>query len=68
MDNAERIYLTNDKALSRQTVNLETPMETSKKSPDSSLGIVTFLYRKCFEERGFSILNYYFNAVANDKR
>ena len=61
-------YFTNDKALLRQTVNLENPMETSKKSPDSNRNIVAFLCRKCFEERGFSILNYYFNAVANGKR
>ena len=63
-----KLTLLTTKNFSRQTVNLDIPTETSKKSPDSNRNIVTFLCRKCFEERGFSILNYYFNAVANDKR
>lgn len=63
-----RLTLLTTKNLSRQTVNLDTPMETSKKSPDSNRNIVTFLCRKCFEKRGFFMLNHYFNAVANDKR
>lgn len=64
----EGFTLLTTKNFSRQTVNLDIPTETSKKSPDSNRNIVAFLYWRCFEERGFSILNYYFNAVANDKR
>ena len=63
-----RFTLLTTKSFSRQTVNLDIPTETSRESPDSNRNIVTFLCRKCFEERGFSILNYYFNAVANGKR
>ena len=63
-----RLALLMTKNFSRQTVNLDIPTETSKESPDSNRNIVTFLYRKCFEERGFFMLNHYFNAVANDKR